>query len=1102
MLKSNLLYNMKMFYRTLLLGGLLVLCGHSSVKQEKGNIDLLRQEFRFPNDSARTKLWWFHGETETTKEGITADLEAFKQAGIGGVVYYDQVHGKGADASPVFSKDWWEKLIFSVSEAKRLGLTFEVNVSNGYVAGGPWITKKLSMQKVVASDTVVSGNCQFSGRLPLPTSQSEFWDFAVIAFPVTGTVETSMSRKPELSSNMEGVPLESLFVENGKFVEMPRLLPGESVYIKMDFGSPFSARSFTYSANPRGKARTCAMNIPGHSSDQFYGAMYEALPDMGELEASDDGLHYKKVCKLKPVYQGVSTKCRQHTVTFPEVKSRFFRIHLHDWADSKNRYSKLLIGGLLLSSQEKVNNWEDKAGFNSDFIENEERSSLPSTDAINPADVIDLTKQVDGNGVLNWNVPQGEWMIMRFAHESQGGYTKHGRTGLKGLECDKMSAEAAIVQWKNYFKVIYDSLSVRGCPPSGMIMDSHEAGAQNWTPGFGQEFMKRKGYDIHPYLPALMGYVVGSAEISDRFLYDMRRTIADLISDRYYGTLDSLCLDAGIDFTAQAIGNALNIVGDNIQAKGRVQKPQGEFWAYQTHGSYDIKEASSAAHLYGKKVASAEAFTDAKFSHSLADLKSLADYALAFGSNEFVVCASAYQPWTDKIPGNTGGGRHYCLNRNNAYWNYSRPFWDYQARCAGLLRKGIPVIDLCVYLGDNPPVKLLSHRLPEIPEGYNFDVCTTDALINRTKALNGDIVLPDGMKYRMLVLQKDCNMTLAALRHIVTLVEQGVALYGERPAYPVSLAERVHDDEYDKMVASLWGSGKKDRGIRSLGKGHVYWGITLEEALQKEGIHPDIALKSGNEPENKVYFTHRHLPNIDIYFINNHSENVFSDFVHLRTGRKYAEYWDPVSGECYSLPVILGGNSLSLRLSLAARESGFIIVSDRKNDSLPARGFTTDKAKKCIVNGDWKVYFDPRWGGPGEVIFTQLTDWSKAKEPGIVYYSGTAVYKKNIHIDKKEKGKQILLRFDRLGSLARIYLNGHEVSTLWCSPWEADLTRWAVEGENSLEIHVVNSLMNRMIGDASLPQNERFTYAYPAIATSKDTLVPSGIIGNVYLVVR
>lgn len=546
----------------------------------------------------------------------------------------------------------------------------------------------------------------------------------------------------------------------------------------------------------------------------------------------------------------------------------------------------------------------------------------------------------------------------------------------------------------------------------------------------------------------------------------------------------------------------MNIVGDNIQAKGRVQKPQGEFWAYQTEGSYDIKEASSAAHLYGKRVASAEAFTDAKFSHSLADLKNLADYALAFGSNEFVVCASAYQPWTDKIPGNTGGGRHYCLNRNNAYWNYSRPFWDYQARCAGLLRKGIPVIDLCVYLGDNPPVKLLSHRLPEIPEGYNFDVCTTDALINRTKALNGDIVLPDGMKYRMLVLQKDCNMTLAVLRHIVTLVEQGVALYGERPAYPVSLAERVHDDEYDKMVASLWGSGKKDRGIRSLGKGHVYWGITLEEALQKEGIHPDIALKSGNEPENKVYFTHRHLPNIDIYFINNHSENVFSDFVHLRTGRKYAEYWDPVSGECYSIPAVLEGNSLSLRLSLAAKESGFIIVSDRKKDSLPVKRFITDKEKRFIVSGDWNVYFDPRWGGPGEVVFTQLTDWSKAKEPGIVYYSGTVVYKKNIHIERKEKGKQVLLRLDHVGSLARIYLNGHEISTLWCSPWEADLTHWVVEGDNSLEIHVVNSLMNRMIGDASLPLKDRFTYAYPEIATSKDELVPSGIIGNVYWVVR
>lgn len=280
-----------------------------------------------------------------------------------------------------------------------------------------------------------------------------------------------------------------------------------------------------------------------------------------------------------------------------------------------------------------------------------------------------------------------------------------------------------------------------------------------------------------------------------------------------------------------------------------------------------------------------------------------------------------------------------------------------------------------------------------------------------------------------------------------------------------------------------------------MGKGHVYWGITLEEALQKEGIHPDIALKSGNEPENKVYFTHRHLPNIDIYFINNHSENVFSDFVHLRTGRKYAEYWDPVSGECYSIPAVLEGNSLSLRLSLAAKESGFIIVSDRKKDSLPVKRFITDKEKRFIVSGDWNVYFDPRWGGPGEVVFTQLTDWSKAKEPGIVYYSGTVVYKKNIHIERKEKGKQVLLRLDHVGSLARIYLNGHEISTLWCSPWEADLTHWVVEGDNSLEIHVVNSLMNRMIGDASLPLKDRFTYAYPEIATSRMSWFHQELLG-------
>lgn len=399
----------------------------------------------------------------------------------------------------------------------------------------------------------------------------------------------------------------------------------------------------------------------------------------------------------------------------------------------------------------------------------------------------------------------------------------------------------------------------------------------------------------------MMGYIVGSVAETDAFLYDLRRTVADVISDNYFGTLQTLCNKAGVDFTAQATGNGLSLVADNLQAKGRVQKPQGEFWAKHIHGSYDIKEASSAAHIYGKRIASAEAYTDAKFSHSLAELKNLADFAYAAQVNEFVVCASAYQPWLDKYPGSTGGGRHYCLNRNNTYWEYSRPFWDYQARCAGLMRKGMPVVDLCIYVGQNPPVKLLTYRLPEIPEGYDWDVCTSEALTTRMSAHGSEIALPDGMCYKMLVVQRNNDMPLHVLRHIAQLIEQGGVVYAPRPDSSASLKDKVDSVEYKKIVDQLWGKEDVVSGKRSVGKGTLYWGMPLAEALHQAGIRPDMGIVSGNTPTDKVYFAHRRLRDADIYFINNHSKRTFKDRVCLRTMLGKAYFWDPIDGKRYTL---------------------------------------------------------------------------------------------------------------------------------------------------------------------------------------------------------
>jgi len=1059
------------------------------------------KEFANLQDSTRTKVWWFHGETETTREGITADLEAYKRGGVGGVVYYDQAHGKGENAIPAMSQEWWDMLRFAASEAKRVGLSFEANIANGYVAGGPWITPELGMQRLTATETIIKGKSSFKGVLPKPDSKS-FSDVAVLAFPIhKGFYETNQTRNPKLSTNLAGLPVESLFGKSRKLTTIPPQEPGHSVFVNLDFGDDFIARSITYRVGTRGKSRGGAMNVPGKPTEKFVAQGFIEQPDLGQLEVSEDGINYQKVCDLKPVYSAASGNWNQKTVSFPAVKGRYFRLNLHDWCHPKDKKPQMYLGDVVLSSRAKADKWEEKAGLYSEYVLPDETPEYSGEEVINPEQVIDLTARMSKDGELQWDVPEGEWMVLRFGHVPTGGVTKHSRANMKGLECDKLSAVAAKAQFDNYFKLILDTLNAAGCPLKGLTMDSQEAGSQNWTAGYEKEFLQRRGYDIHRYLPALMGYIVGSPEETDGFFYDMRRTIADLVSEKYYGTLDSLCRQAGVDFTAQASGNGLNLVADNFQAKGRVQKPQGEFWGHHVHGSYDIKEAASAAHIYGKRIASAEAFTDVRYDESFAEMKNLADYAYAFGVNEFVVCASAYQPWLDKIPGSTGGGRHYCLNRNNTFWEYSRPFWDYQARCAGLMRKGIPVVDLCIFAGDNAPVKLLTYRLPEIPEGYDFDVCTADALIKRMKARDGRIVLPDGMSYQMLVVQRNGDVTLEALRHIASLVEQGVPLYGPKPLRSGSLKDAGNAEEYAKLADRLWGGEMAASGSHAYGKGTVYWGMSLEEALAQAGIRPDIALKSGNTPKDKVYFAHRQLADAEVYFLNNHSKNVFNSTVTLRTDARYAEFWDPATGKRFSLPATPGKDGLAVTITLQANESGFIVASDQLTEGISRRMIGSPEAV-VPVEGSWNVYFDPKWGGPGEVVFEELTDWARNADDRIRYYSGTAVYKKTITLDKLDKDEELVLRIPQLGAMAQVFINGKEVSTIWCSPWEADLTPYVQEGDNALELRVVNSLTNRMIGDVSLPQEERYTYAYPEIVKAGDRLVPSGIIGEVLLVRR
>lgn len=1090
-----------------LLAGCVELSGQCLLRQDyrKATLNDAWKVFSEIQDSARTKVWWFHGETETTREGIIADLESFRKQGVGGVVYYDQVHSKHPQgAFDAFSDEWWRMLLFSAQKAKRLGLTFEVHVSNGFVAGGPWITEDLGMQMLMATDTLIRGGRKLTLRLALPESRYTYYrDVAVLAFPVNRNEwETSAdaSCKVVFSSNIESIPVEKVFDKRGKLVEIPCLPEGNSIYLNLDFGREFTARSITYQVRPRGKATTSATNVPGPPGDTFVGTGYRVLPDLGDLEVSSDGIHYDKVCALKPVYKAHSS-WKQKTLSFPATKGRYFRLKLHDWALDDEQRRDLQLGNVVLSARACADQWEEKAGLYSEYIEADRTPSYAKSEVIDPTGIVNLTDRMRPDGTLDWKVPEGDWAIMRFVHVPTGAKTKHGRANLMGLECDKMSVAAATSQWKHYFGVILDSLSVHKLPLQGMAMDSHEAGSQNWTPGFDTEFRKRRGYDLTSFLPAMMGYVVGSSEETDGVLYDVRRTIADLIADNYYGTLNQLCAEAGVRFTAQATGNALCIVADPIQVKGRVDIPQGEFWGIHPDGNYDIKESSSAAHMYGKQIASAEAFTDVKFSHTLAYMKSLADYAYCYGINEFAVCASAYQPWLDKIPGSTGGGRHYCLNRNNTYWDYSRPFWDYQARCASMMRQGMPVIDLCLYLGENAPVKILTHRLPEIPAEYDFDAFTSDALFHRMSVNNGRIVLPDGMSYRMMILPRNGELTLEALKKLRELVWCGARIYGPRPKHSGTYADVARKLEYWELAEELWGTAETSSGTNRLGTGEVYWGMPLAEALQCSGCEPDIYMKNANMKREKIWYAHRKLADAEMYFIHNHRNRVAEDEFSFRSAKKYAEIWNPQTGQRYRLASnSLSGERISCNLKLRPYESLFVMLTDKKaSDEIPLYAHNEEE-KAERIDGSWSVWFDPKMGGPGEVEFDSLTDWTQHADSRIRYYSGTAVYRKTVFVSRPEKGSRVLLRFSQLKDIARVCLNGKNMGIVWCSPWEIDVTDGLVQGENKLEIEVTNSLMNRMIKDASLPEKERVTYAVPQISSSTDSLIPSGIVGSVKLV--
>lgn len=784
------------------------------------NVDELRELFLNPTQEARTKLWWFHGETVTTREGIDADLRAFRDAGIGGVVFYDQCHGSQQGACASMSAEWWETLKYAATRAKEFGLSFEIASTNGYVAGGPWITPELGMQKVVTlrpGDKRPEG-FKFLTKVSLPNPDRQF------------------------------------FVDSLVLAEKIRLSDDEPFELTIDFGQEKEVRTLSYTVSPRGKGSYGSMNVPGMPQKEYFGAMYVAKPPIGDLECSDDGRQWKKVVRMRGIENVIGHKSRQRTLNFSPVKARYFRIHVHDWLGPDRKSNRLELESVRLMSYDLTDNWEEKTGL---------RSEVPFYD----------------DSHVSATSPRPFFGELTIGYAPTGGATKHGRkrivwegreiSGNGRLEADVMNAEAAELHYRSYFKAIHDTLRAIGCKPQGMHIDSHEAGIANWTPRLPEHFRRLCGYDMSPWLPALAGIIVGSREETERFLADFRRTIAVLVREQFYGTFDALCRRDSVALTSQAM---LGCINDNIASRGAVSKPQGEFWAYQKDGGYDVLDAASAAHLYGKRIASAEAFTDSPYTSGWSELLRIANLAYTKGINEFVVCASSYQPWMDRKYDDSASAHPYVFHRHNSLWSDSREqFWEYQARCSQLLRMGRPVVDCLVYIGEQLPAKTLAYKLPEIPAGITFDVCTLPSLKAWSKRETDSDYCP---RYKTVIVQGRSEISAEAEELFQLLEARGMRVIR------CDKGESVSD-----VMRSKWFELANCHDSRNLSD------------KSDSSVITDYS-RFANVAE-RIHHCHRETSGADIHLFYNHSQNPRS--IKLSAAIRGAEVWHPLTAETREL---------------------------------------------------------------------------------------------------------------------------------------------------------------------------------------------------------
>jgi hypothetical protein len=771
--------------------------------------------------------------------------------------------------------------------------------------------------------------------------------------------------------------------------------------------------------------------------------------------------------------------------------------------------------------------------------------------SIRPESVIDLTESLRPDGALEWKVPPGDWVILRSGLVPTGTTNSPAPAEATGLEVDKMNRTALKAHFDAYIAPLLKKLSPAERKSwTHVIADSYETGPQNWTDGFAADFQKRYGYDPMRFLPVMGGRIVGSADQSDRFLWDLRRFVADRIASEYVGGLRDLCHEAGLKLWLENYGH-WGFPAEFLQYGGQSDEIGGEFWVGSSLGGVEARAAASAAHTYGKPVVWAEAFTGGpSFANTPRDLKNLGDWSFAEGINQFVFHVYIHQPWEDKKPGvNAWFGTEF--NRHNTWFDASKPWIDYLRRCSVMLQTGKHVADVAYYIGEDTP-KMTGIRNPELPCGYDYDYINSEVIEKHLSVKDGRFVLPDGMSYRLLVLPESATMRPAVLKKLGKLVADGGAVLGPAPMRSPSLENfPACDDDVQKLAAGIW----KDNQVMT--------GIPLAQAFKRLGVPADVVVPAD------VLWKHRCDGKTDIYFLTNPRSSARTETISFRISDRTPELWWPETGKIQALADYqFADGRLQVPISFDPQGSVFVVFRNaRTSDQLitpqnpgslkiikasyatkdgTAATDVTANLSAAIRNGrlDFPVENDALGGDPAylkekqltvefttagkpgtitlpeharlqiptspelpgpwnvsfpghSLSFEKLISWTEHPDADIKYFSGSATYSKRFQIPDLKS--QIHLDLGTVHAIAKVRLNGRQIATLWKEPYTTDITAALRQGSNTLEVEVINSWHNRLVGDrqaGARPTSFTTTNSFKA----GTPLQPSGLLGPVRLV--